>query len=197
MKQTCTAEQKNRFEYIEKMPRGTYLVDMDGVLFDYAGGFEKKWNTMYPNLQPFNSKTQKNFYIENNMPEEYKSLIEQIADSDELFFAELSPIEGALEGLLKLAEKNPVYICTSPNTKNDYCAYGKIKSVRKHLGDEWVRRTIVTKDKTMVRGDYLIDDKPEITGSFPRSWTHILYDQPYNRHIQTEYRFNWKGGFLK
>jgi 5'-nucleotidase len=188
--------QPNPFEHIYSMPKGTYLVDMDGVLFNYVKGFEEIWRRIHPNLQPFNPYNQKFFYVEDNMPKEYKSLIEEIIDNDPLFFEELPPIAGALEGIKKLAEKNKVYICTAPNTRNDYCASGKIKSIKKHLGIEWVRRTIITKDKTIVHGDYLIDDKPDISGDFQRSWTHILFDQPYNRNVETIYRFNWQKGLF-
>ena len=39
-------------------------------------------------------------------------------------------------------------------------------------------------DKTLVRGDVLIDDKPHVTGSNAPTWQHLLYDAPYNRDIE-------------
>jgi hypothetical protein len=41
---------------------------------------------------------------------------------------------------------------------------------------------ILTRDKTLVRGDVLVDDKPEIGGLATPHWRHLLYDQPYNRN---------------
>ena len=34
-----------------------------------------------------------------------------------------------------------------------------------------------------VRGDVLIDDKPNITGSATPTWQQLLFDAPYNRHV--------------
>ena len=31
------------------------------------------------------------------------------------------------------------------------------------------------------RGDILVDDKPRVTGGQPTLWTHVLFDQAYNR----------------
>lgn len=49
---------------------------------------------------------------------------------------------------------------------------------------------IVTKDKTLVHGDLLIDDKPRVTGTRSPAWQHVLYDQPYNRHVDAQ-RMTW------
>ena len=50
------------------------------------------------------------------------------------------------------------------------------------LGPEWLQRLVLTSDKTLVRGDLLIDDKPQVSGQerLP-SWEHVVFDAPYNR----------------
>ena len=60
----------------------------------------------------------------------------------------------------------------------------KYEWVENYLGDAWVKRIILTRDKTLIKGDYLIDDKPVITG-VERSpeWEQIVYDRPYNRDV--------------
>jgi 5'-nucleotidase len=55
--------------------------------------------------------------------------------------------------------------------------------VESRFGAGWAERTIITKDKTMVNGDVLIDDKPEVKGLCNPSWEHILFDQPYNQEV--------------
>jgi 5'-nucleotidase len=63
--------------------------------------------------------------------------------------------------------------------------------VEKNLGPDWVKRVILTKDKTLVKADFLIDDKPEITGAEAVPvWEHILYDRPYNRGANRK-RLTW------
>ena len=36
--------------------------------------------------------------------------------------------------------------------------------VEKHLGHEFLEQIILTRDKTLITGDILIDDKPDILG---------------------------------
>jgi 5'-nucleotidase len=40
--------------------------------------------------------------------------------------------------------------------------------VENHLGKDWINRLILTRDKTMINGDVLIDDKINITGIYNR-----------------------------
>jgi len=50
------------------------------------------------------------------------------------------------------------------------------------MGEDFLRRLIITRDKTLVKGAVLIDDKPHVTGAVTApDWTHLLFDQPYNR----------------
>lgn len=83
-----------------------------------------------------------------------------------------------------------VRICTAPINAYQHCVSEKFAWVERHLGHEWIKRIILTKDKTWVRGDILIDDKPHITGSVQPTWVHYLYDQPYNRIIDKP-RISW------
>ncbi|KAG2460769.1 NT5C protein, partial [Polypterus senegalus] len=56
--------------------------------------------------------------------------------------------------------------------------------VEKHLGPEFVERLILTRDKTVVWGDLLIDDKDRITGVEPNpSWEHIVFTCCHNTHL--------------
>lgn len=103
------------------------------------------------------------------------------------------PIEGGLEALCALASQGQmVFICTSPLSQYDPCVLEKYQWVDRHLGKDWVRRVILTPDKTMVKSDFLIDDKPEITSVATPSWEHILYTQPYNQQITSKRRLTWQ-----
>ena len=74
-----------------------------------------------------------------------------------------------------------------------YCVLEKYQWVEKYLGYGFTKKLILTRDKTLVRGDMLIDDKPEITGIQKPVWEHIIYDFPYNRHITGNRRIvRWK-----
>lgn len=98
------------------------------------------------------------------------------------FFLSIKPINGAIEALKEMKkEGHTVFIVTSPLSNNDHCVPEKYKWVENHLGKEWTRNLIITKDKTVVSGDYLIDDKPSVIGVSKPSWEHIYFDHSYNR----------------
>jgi 5'-nucleotidase len=51
---------------------------------------------------------------------------------------------------------------------------------------------IVSKDKTIVHGDFLIDDKPSIKGVQQPTWEHLLYSQPWNAKVSSKRRITWQ-----
>ncbi|XP_016067852.1 PREDICTED: 5'(3')-deoxyribonucleotidase, cytosolic type [Miniopterus natalensis] len=102
------------------------------------------------------------------------------------FFLDLEPIPGALEAMqaMNAMQDTEVFICTSPLMKYDHCVGEKFRWVDKHLGPQFVERIILTRDKTVVLGDLLIDDKDTILGQeeIP-SWEHILFTCCHNQHL--------------
>ncbi|KAM9097661.1 5'(3')-deoxyribonucleotidase, mitochondrial isoform 3-T3 [Sarcophilus harrisii] len=105
------------------------------------------------------------------------------------FFIELEPLPGAVEAVKQMArlENTHVFICTSPIKKYKYCPYEKYAWIEKHFGQEFLEQIVLTRDKTVVSGDLLIDDRPDITGAEPNpSWEHILFTACHNRHLQLQ-----------
>lgn len=74
------------------------------------------------------------------------------------FFANLEPIEGAIEAVNKLREQYEVWILTRPSIQNLSCYSDKALSIEKYFGKEFLERLIMCTDKSLVKGDYLIDD---------------------------------------
>lgn len=105
------------------------------------------------------------------------------------FYANLSPIDGALWAMSFLQEECEdidVIICSSPLSGQVDCVTDKCRWIKLMLGDEWLDRLIFTRDKTLVRADVLIDDKPVITGRRIPTWRQIVFDAPYNRNVETD-----------
>lgn len=52
--------------------------------------------------------------------------------------------------------------------------------VEKHLGRDFLEQVILTRDKTLITGDILIDDKPDILGEPPWNfvWVRLLCRHP-------------------
>jgi 5'-nucleotidase len=164
------------------------LVDMDGVIADLEQGFLDKFKIKYPYLPFVQLSNRTTFYIREDYPKNIHPEVESIYTAPD-FFANLPPISGAIDALNEMQQfGHTVKICTSPLTRYQYCVEEKYYWVEKNLGKEWVKNLILTKDKTEVRGDLLIDDKPKVEGDLNPTWEHILFDQPYNRMITGQRR---------
>ena len=166
------------------------LVDMDGVLVNFEKGFLDIWRTRYPDeyYRPLNERT--TFKIEDNYPGELEYMIWDIFQGQG-FFLNLEPIEGAIGGVKKMAEETDIFICTAPLFPSKYCVPEKYEWVERHLGKEFAKKIILTKDKTLVRARFLIDDKPEIKGLCTPEWEQLVFEQPYNRDVMGKRRINW------
>lgn len=159
------------------------LSDMDGVLADFGAAFDLRWRELYPEEVFVPSDTSPSFYLRESYPTRLHQAITEIQTAPG-FYRDLPPIPGALAGLEQLRELgHDVWICSAPLTEYRNCVREKYEWVDKHLGPYWVRRIILAKDKTLVRGDVLIDDKPEVTGSLDPTWVHVRYTTSYNRHL--------------
>ena len=167
------------------------LVDQDGPLADFEGGFSEKWRKKFPKRIFVSHDQRKSFEIYENYPKPLWKAIKRIYYAKG-FILNLQPIEGSIEALkTMLALGHDVRICTSP-LSNKYSIGEKWLWVEKHLGAKFAKRLIITKDKTLVKGALLIDDKPVISGICQPEWEHIIFDAPYNKEIPDKRRVNWQ-----
>ena len=74
------------------------------------------------------------------------------------FFRDLEPIEGAIEAFKYLEEHFNVWTLTRASHKNINCYSEKAEWVLKYLGFNSQEHLIICPDKSLVKGDYLIDD---------------------------------------
>jgi len=168
------------------------LVDMDNTIADFEGRFIEVWQQRYPHIPHVPREERRHFYQTKDYPPEHaKKVTQLIAHPD--FFCELQPIPGAIEALHAMAAMgHDVFLCTSSYFNYHECVSCKYQWVHNHLGQGWQRRVIITADKTVVRGDVLIDDRPELKGGFTPVYEYILYDQPYNRTATQWRRLTWE-----
>lgn len=165
------------------------LIDQDGVLADFDLGIRQAWRQRYGVPAPLGERH--HFYLRDDMAPQYHEQLHTLYSSRG-FFAALPPITGSLMAARQLlAAGHDVRICTSPIHDYQHCVSEKFDWVACHLGEDWLARIVLTKDKTWVRGDILIDDKPHISGSLTPLWQHWLYDQPYNRLSNHPHRVVW------
>ncbi|XP_074775615.1 5'(3')-deoxyribonucleotidase, mitochondrial isoform X2 [Athene noctua] len=113
------------------------LVDMDGVLADFEGGFLKKFRARYPDKPYIALEDRRGFWVS----EQYGRLGPELSEKaisiweSKNFFIELDPLPGAVEAVKQMANlaDTDVFICTSPIKKYRYCPYEKLNPSWEHV----------------------------------------------------------------
>jgi 5'-nucleotidase len=115
-------------------------IDMDGVLVDFQSGIDKL------------SEEDKIMYSgeEKNVPH---------------IFSKMDPIEGAVEAFTILAEKFNTYILSTSPWYNETAPGDKVAWAKKYLGDAVYKRLILSHNKHLNDGHFLIDDRPDKNGA--------------------------------
>lgn len=169
------------------------LIDMDGVIADWGDAYGRaldRYGEAAKNIP--RHQNQKTFNLNDGRTETEKQIIAAVMIEPN-FYARLQPIPGAKQALKEmLRREHDVRIVTSPWVSNPTCASDKLNWIKQHYGSDWASRVIITTDKTLIRGDFLIDDKPEIRGADTPTWEHILFDQPYNQTSPQRRITNWQ-----
>ncbi len=166
------------------------LLDLDGVLADFEAACLVAFSNRYPMLPTVPLSERRNVRVRDDYPVELRSLVRSIYHEPG-FFRHLPPIAGAIEAVRDLvALDHDVRICTMPLRNYRNCVLEKYEWVEEHLGSALVSRVIMSWDKTLIRGDVLVDDNPMVTGTQSPTWRHVIFDQPYNREAQG-IRMDW------
>lgn len=171
------------------------LVDMDNTLVDYDLEFGKRWMKAHPSNTLDQIKSRQHFELELNFSADLKPIATEIM-SQPGFFISFQPTPYALEAMQEMeAAGLCVFLCTAPSPMQwETCVAEKYGWVRKHLGEDWMKKIVVTRDKTLVKGKVLVDDKPRVVGAVEKpDWEHVVYDQPYNQNAEDRLRLtDWQ-----
>ena len=157
------------------------LIDMDGTIADFDARVYALMVARHPEvkLPPFEQRA---YPLSGSLPSGQRPLLAALF-AEVGFYREMVPVEGAVEALHQMVAAGiEVRLCSSPLGTSPICASEKIEWVIAHLGQSWYNRLILTRDKTLIRGDFLIDDAPQAKGDcLEAEWEHVYFDQPYNR----------------
>lgn len=100
------------------------------------------------------------------------------------FFRNLPVVNGAQKAVLAMIEAGfDVFVCTAPHLRNEGCASEKLLWIAE-LFPALTNKVVITRDKTLVRGNILIDDKPDIVGVMTPCWEHVMFATPGNNHAR-------------
>ena len=156
---------------ITNMKKQTLYVDMDDVLCDYTGAHAAA-STQTPDQK----------YPQAQMD----------------FYRKLKPLDDAVRGLsiLNASDKFDIWVLTRPSYKNPLCYTEKRLWIEDHLGLEWCKKLIISPNKGLLKGQYLIDDSEwpdfegvqflfdNVTVTWPRVIKTLLSDIPKYREIE-------------
>jgi 5'(3')-deoxyribonucleotidase len=98
----------------------------------------------------------------------------EILDTDAEVFLTAKPIEGAVEAFNKLAEQYDVYILSTAPWSNLEAWTAKRIWCEQHLGQNAYKRLILTHNKSLMIGSYLIDDRTQ-NGAGEFKGEHMLF----------------------
>jgi len=162
------------------------LVDMDGVIANWSAAWDAH-ALPYSHLGLRQTKDQRDFDLSKGLDAEGRAAVQQIMDHPR-FYRDLDVMPGAVEALHKMLELgHDVNICSAPWLTNETCAWDKSEWLRLNFGEDWPRRLILARDKSIVRGEILIDDKPNAqtlpSNLYTPEWTQIYFTQPYNKDL--------------
>ena len=132
-----------------KTDKKIIYIDMDGVLCDYGSFLEKMIN-----------KGMNKFQV-------YQMLG---------VFEDLDPIPGAINSFNLLSKHFDVYILSTPMWSNPDSWKGKRIWVQNYLGKIAKKKLILSHNKGLLRGDYLIDDR-DANGVLDFEGEHIKFGQ--------------------
>ncbi|MAO49647.1 MAG: hypothetical protein CML16_02045 [Pusillimonas sp.] len=115
----------------------------------------------------------------------FQSGIDRISEADKLkyddkldevpgIFSLMEPYEGAIEGYRWLCKNFDTYILSTAPWENPSAWTDKLLWVKKYLPKEAHKRLILSHNKQLAKGDFLIDDRTENgAGEFPGKQIHF------------------------
>lgn len=109
-------------------------VDLDNVMVNFQSGIDK---------------------LDNDTILNYEGRLDEVPH----IFSMMDPVEDAIESYELLCKKYDTYILSTSPWENDTAWYDKLNWVKKHIGKTAYKRLILTHNKHLNRGDYLIDDR--------------------------------------
>lgn len=127
----------------------TLYIDMDNVLVDFKSGIAR---------------------LTEGQQEEYEGDLDEVPG----IFSLMEPMPGAIEAFKQLADKYDTYILSTAPWENPSAWSDKLIWVKKYLGSPAYKRLILSHNKNLNAGDFLIDDR-DANGADKFKGEHIWF----------------------
>jgi len=127
-------------------------IDMDNVLVNFQSGIDA-------------------------LTDEEKEAFKDDLDDVPGIFSKMKPVDGAIEAYRELSQYFDVYILSTAPWNNPSAWTDKLLWVQKYLGDLAYKKLILSHNKNLNAGDFLIDDRTANgAGEFKGEHIHFLSD---------------------
>nr|WP_269451963.1 hypothetical protein [Tessaracoccus coleopterorum] len=169
------------------------LKDMDNTDYDWSGRLNEILLDLDPTF-PVVPEGQRLNYNHFAATDDYdRSTLHRALNRPD-FYHNMPRVPGAIESTEAFLDAGcPVFHVSTPALLNPGCVAGKVADLTRDYGPGRLKRLILTTDKTVIRGDVLFDDKPEICGTGNRDWRHVLVGRDFNRYVR-QHPCGWTAG---
>lgn len=154
------------------------LIDMDDVLADASQGILDIYNSHYGTAYVKSDFENTNLW-DGEVKPKYENVRFRLFESG--FFRNLKPKEGGIETVKKLQEKYEIFIVSAamefPNSLKE-----KHEWLAEHMPFIHWKNMVLCGDKSVVAGDYMIDDHEKNLVSF--KGTSLLFDAIHNQSTE-------------
>jgi len=128
-------------------------IDMDNVLVNFQSGIDA---------------------LTNEEKEAFKDNLDDVPG----IFSKMKPVEGAIDAYKEISKHFDVYILSTAPWNNPSAWTDKLLWVQKYLGDLAYKRLILSHNKNLNAGDFLIDDRTANgAGEFKGEHIHFLSER--------------------
>ena len=128
-------------------------IDMDNVLVDFKSGIDA---------------------ISEEDRQQFKDDLDEVPG----IFSKMKPVDGAIEAYNELTKHFDVYILSTAPWENPSSWSDKLLWVKKYLGQTARKRLILSHNKNLNAGDFLVDDRTANgAGEFAGEHIHFLSEQ--------------------
>lgn len=158
-----------------KEEKYTLLIDQDDVLAEYIQGVTDAYNEKYDTCISADECVTWNLY------QVFGKEVDTVMHEPDLF-RKLQPVKDAIEVFERLYKSGlfEMYIVTAANP---VCVPAKIEWIEKYLPFFPIDRVIICKRKSVIKGDFLLDDGMHNIEEFAAAGGKpIIYDRPHNRY---------------
>jgi len=166
------------------------LIDCDGVLCDFltpiVDAINKRQGRKGDGCFTADAVDRWDFWGALNVDRDTKRHVIRHVIEAPGFCVELNAFPGAVAQVKNLARAHDVYFVTTPWASSQTWVFERNQWLRKHFGSTLGGRVVQTKHKELLRGDILVDDKPETVERWqlenPRG-VGLIWDRPSNRAV--------------